>query len=75
MPKTVNSFKAGRLKDFAHNWEAITSDAWILKMIRGIDIEFDEPVRQSRPSRPILFVRHKKLRLLTLRLINLVKKE
>lgn len=55
IPKTVNSFKAGRLKDFAHNWEAITSDAWILKMIRGIDIEFDEPVRQSRPPRPILF--------------------
>ena len=36
----MNNYQAGRVKDFVGNWQRLTSEAWILKMIQGIDIEF-----------------------------------
>ena len=48
----MNNFQAGRLKDFVGNWQRLTSDAWILKMIQGIDIEFiDLPFQAPFPKR------------------------
>ena len=51
LPEIVNNFQAGRRKDFVGNWQRLTSDAWILKMIQGIDIEFiDLPFQEALPK-------------------------
>lgn len=37
-----DTFQAGRLKHFVHEWEKITSDEFILNMVRGSVIPIDE---------------------------------
>ena len=55
LPDLVASFKAGRLRLFEDNWKDFTSDAWIFKMISGIDIEFELLPFQFLPPRAIDF--------------------
>ena len=42
MQNTVENFKGGKLKDFIHEWEGLTSDTFILNTIKGYNIELDE---------------------------------
>ena len=39
---STTRFKAGRLKDFAHNWKKLTSDAFILDTVQHCHIEFKQ---------------------------------
>ena len=39
---STTQFKAGRLKDFAHNWKKLTSDAFILDTVQHCHIEFKQ---------------------------------
>ena len=39
---STTQFEAGRLKDFAHNWEKLTSDAFILDTVQHCHIEFKQ---------------------------------
>ena len=45
----------GRIKQFFHQWQDITSDPEILEIIKGVHIEFleDKPPCQVRPPGPI----------------------
>ena len=55
-PLVVNLFpvklkqlpKAGRVKHFAKNWKSLTKDPTILNIVRGYEIPFISPSRQSR---------------------------
>ena len=47
------NFKAGQLQKFANNWSSITSDAWILKTIKGAEIEFTNRPYQRKTPFPI----------------------
>ena len=49
------NFKAGQLKNFVKNWSSITSDAWILKTIKGAEIEFANRPYQRKTPLPIKF--------------------
>lgn len=50
-------FKAGLLKNFVSEWQKLTSDENILKIIRGCDIEFtdDMPAQRSNSVKNIKF--------------------
>lgn len=39
---SISQFKAGRLKDFAHNWGKLTSNAFILDTVQHCHIEFKQ---------------------------------
>lgn len=39
---STTRFKAGRLKDFAHNWKKLTSDAFMLDTVQHCHIEFKQ---------------------------------
>ena len=47
------NFKAGQLQKFANNWSSITSDARILKTIKGAEIEFTNRPYQRKTPFPI----------------------
>ena len=37
----VSSFQGGKIKQFSDSWEKLTSDPDILRMVRGMKLEFD----------------------------------
>lgn len=45
----TSCFKSGRLAQFVHCWQRITSDTEILQMVSGQYIEFDTKPCQTRP--------------------------
>ena len=45
----TSCFKSGRLEQFAHCWQKITSDTEILQMVSGQYIEFDTKPCQTHP--------------------------
>ena len=48
---TVSDFQGGRLRHFASQWEALTSDPEILQTVKGYQIDFEsEPVQYSVPK-------------------------
>jgi len=51
----VENFKGGKLKDFIHEWEGLTSDKFILNTIKGYNIELDEIPKQNFIPKPIDF--------------------
>lgn len=52
---TPDNFYGGKIMDFTRHWKALTSDEWILDIVKGYKIEFDQlPVQQSLPQ-PINF--------------------
>lgn len=45
----------GRLVDFLPNWEALSSDAWVLQTVKGFQIElYGFPSQSQRPKPPFL---------------------
>lgn len=52
---TPDNFVAGKIRYYVDNWHRITSDKWILDMVRGIKIPFEEVPTQNYVPRPIQF--------------------
>ena len=46
-------FVGGRLKNYLPFWNTLTSDNYILQIVSGAKLEFDCPVKQYKPCRPI----------------------
>ena len=38
--ESMHPLPAGRITHFQKNWEVITKDAWVLKVVKGLEIEF-----------------------------------
>lgn len=43
----TSSFVAGRIKHYLPNWKRLTSDQNILNIVKGLNIEFETPPRQT----------------------------
>ena len=57
--KSQTSFRAGKLKHFLPQWEAITADPTILQIVTGVKIEFKSSVAPTQHyGRPSVFNRH-----------------
>ena len=55
---TPDNFRAGKISECFDNWSQLTSDPFILDIVRGYDIEFeDSPVQMHRP-RPLVLNRN-----------------
>ena len=50
-----NNFVGGKISRFLSNWENITSDPWILNIIRGYRIEFEQLPRQCNIPKELIF--------------------
>lgn len=44
---------AGRVSHLLENWAVVTKDQWIVKAIRGVEIEFSQPPYQEGPPHPL----------------------
>ena len=44
---------AGRVKFFVENWKKLTNDQRILEIVKGYEIPFSEPPKQSAPPKQI----------------------
>ena len=49
--RQANNFSAGQIRYCLSQWENITIDEDVLKMVEGVDIEFTELPVQERPAR------------------------
>ena len=47
------NFRAGLIGECWEEWRKLTSDRWILRMVKGFPIEFDQTPFQERLPRPI----------------------
>ena len=57
--KSQTSFRAGKLKHFLPQWEAITADPTILQIVTGVKIEFKSSVAPTQHyGRPSVFNSH-----------------
>ena len=57
--KSQTSFRAGKLKHFLPQWEAITADPTILQIVTGVKIEFKSSVAPTQHyGRPSAFNSH-----------------
>ena len=47
---TPDNFYGGKITEFSFHWEELTTDEWILDIVNGYKIEFDQlPFQQSMP--------------------------
>ena len=47
---TADNFYDGKITEFNFHWEELTTNDWILDIVNGYEIEFDQlPVQQSIP--------------------------
>ena len=55
--KSCEGFEGGRLSNFQHEWENLTSDKSILDLVNGCHLEFlndCEPIQTCMPHQPVL---------------------
>lgn len=55
---TPENFFGGKIANFIHHWQEITSDEWILNTVQGYTIEIDSLPHQTFVPTPILFNDH-----------------
>ena len=52
---TPDNFVGGKIQHFYENWSRLTSDKWILNVICGYNIEFENTPIQNKESKELVF--------------------
>ena len=52
---TPDNFVGGKIQHFYENWSRLTSDKWILNVICGYDIEFENTPIQNKEPKKLVF--------------------
>lgn len=60
---TINCQIAGRVSLFLDNWQAITTDQWVLSCVRGYKIQLMETPSQRHPPQEIIFKAEEKIKI------------
>ena len=55
MKNTPDNFYGGKISDNFVNWRRLTSDKWILQLVRGVQVEFQENPSNIPHKREIVF--------------------
>lgn len=50
---TTNNFRAGKIAENSKNWQELTSDRWLLNVVRGDFVEFDDVPLQGNIPRDL----------------------
>lgn len=55
LEEIVNKFQAGQIQACFEQWQDITNDKEILKIVQGVDIDFTELPFQQTPQQQLAF--------------------
>ena len=55
---TPDNFVGGKIQHFYENWSRLTSDKWILNVICGYNIEFENTPIQNKKPKELVFNSH-----------------